>query len=383
MRCRRPRFAAVGVVACLAAVFADTAAGQPARELDGLERIELTLSARQISVVYEPALRADNPAHSALLAASPGAIPSAVRLGQIEGDRALRIGTLGPEPGESPQSRLNHELWLTRTGGDWAIDARPLREDDAEETAAPLEPVRIPLIHRARPDETSETLLVALIPNSDDTGELALLWGAHYWSTDFEFVESPPRPGPARTSNVGRATSLTRDSDTSAAYRAAALGTRNETAIATSDGDRIQVLFQKEIGTDHRDFAALESTADGELVELTGGAVIRLRTEVPLRFGDTLVPTENLATDFPGSYGLWLKASGENWRLVFNHEADSWGTQHDPAFDAAEIALGHAHGGPFTDRPLAVYLVPRHEGEIGVIIHWGQHTWFADAALER
>ena len=161
------------------------------------------------------------------------------------------------------------------------------------------------------------------------------------------------------------------------------LGTRNETAIATSDGDRIQVLFQKEIGTDHRDFAALESTADGELVELTGGAVIRLRTEVPLRFGDTLVPTENLATDFPGSYGLWLKASGENWRLVFNHEADSWGTQHDPAFDAAEIALGHAHGGPFTDRPLAVYLVPRHEGEIGVIIHWGQHTWFADAALER
>jgi hypothetical protein len=209
-----------------------------------------------------------------------------------------------------------------------------------------------------------------------------LLWGEHSWRTDFEFVDLPPRPRPERTSNVGPARSLTRDSDITASYRAAALGARNEAAVMTPDGDHIQILFQKELGTDHRDFAALETTADGELVELSGGAVIRLRTEVPLRFGDTLVPTDNLAADFPGSYGLWLKATGGTWRLVFNHEADSWGTQHDPAFDAVEIDVEHTHGGPFTDRPLAVSLHPRGEGRIGFVIHWGQHTWSSDAELE-
>ena len=132
--------------------------------------------------------------------------------------------------------------------------------------------------------------------------------------------------------------------------------------------------------------AALASIADGGLVQLTQGAVIRLRTEVPLRFNDTLVPTDNLAPDFPGSYGLWLKKTGMNWRLVFNNEPDSWGTQHDPAFDATDIALSHIHSDPpdndddsdMPGHPLAVYLAPRDDGQIGLVIQWGEHLWTAD-----
>ena len=381
---RRLRLVAIGGVASLAVLSAAAAAGQQAEEPDGLARVELTLAARQISVGYEPALRASDPAHALLLSASPDVTQAEVRLGHLRGHRALRFGTLSPDAGESPRSGPDHELWLTRTGSEWALDARPLQVDaeDATEEAPTLEPLRIPLTHRTRPDKTSETLTVALVPNGDDAGELALLWGAHDWRASFEFFDLPRQPLPERTSNVGRANSLTRDSDTSAAYRAAALGARNETAVMTPDGDHIQILFQKDLGTDHRDFAALETTADGELVELSGGAVIRLRTELPLRFGDTLVPTDNLATDFPGSYGLWLKATGGTWRLVFNHEADSWGTQHDPAFDAVEIDVEHTHGGPFTDRPLAVYLHSRGKGRVGLVIHWGQHTWSSDAELE-
>ena len=123
------------------------------------------------------------------------------------------------------------------------------------------------------------------------------------------------------------------------------------------DESRIAVLVWQEQLVDGDDFAALAALGDGEIVRLTQGAVMRLRNEVPLRFGDTPIPTENLAPDFPGSYGLWLKRAGGGWRLVFNHEADSWGTQHDPAFDAAEIDLEHSENGLAT-RPLGAVLVP-------------------------
>ncbi|MDP6580642.1 MAG: DUF2911 domain-containing protein [Vicinamibacterales bacterium] len=391
MPCRRAHSLSIGVLSGLTLLAAGAATAQ-SDDPDGLAHTRLTLSARVISVAYEPTLRANDPAHAALLA---GPSDSAVHIGRLEGNRALRVGTLGPDQDETPRSGPNHELWLTRRGAEWMLDARPIEETEAEaenedenqsEADEAPEPVLIPLTHTSRTDARTEYLLVALQPGSNDSGALAIDWGAHSWRVDFEFVELPSRPRPERTSNVGPATSLTRDSDTTARWRGARLGTRSETAFTTPDGQSIQILYQKEHGTDHRDFAALESTADGELVELSGGAVIRLRSEVPLRFGDTLIPTDNLAPDFPGSYGLWLKAAGENWRLVFNHEADSWGTQHDPAFDAAEIELTHAHGGPGTDRPLAVYLVPRadetDEDTVGLIIHWGQHTWEADFSVE-
>ena len=254
---------------------------------------------------------------------------------------------------------------------------------DAEVGNAPPSPRpgRIPLAHRPLADE-AETLAVRLLPAADEAGTLELVWGRNHWTADFEFVELQRPPRPERTSNVGTGTSLTRDSDLDARYRAAALGSRNETAIQTPDGARIQVLFEQELGTDGVDFAALESIGDGDLVELTEGAVIRLRSEVPLRFGDTLIPTDNLAPDFPGSYGLWLKASGPGWTLVFNNEPDSWGTQHDPAFDAHEVDIDHTHGGPYEDRPLGVSLVPAGGDAGRLVIAWGQHVWAADFTIE-
>ncbi len=261
-------------------------------------------------------------------------------------------------------------------------DAEAGEADADSENARPSpQPGRILLSHRPLADE-AETLAMRLLPAADEAGTLELVWGRNQWTADFEFVELPRPPRPERTSDVGPGTSLTRDSDLEARYRAAALGSRNETAIETPDGARIQVLFEQELGTDGVDFGALESIGDGDLVELTEGAVIRLRTEVPLRFGDTLIPTDNLAADFPGSYGLWLRASGPGWTLVFNNEPDSWGTQHDPAFDAAEIDIDHTHGGPYEARPLGVSLVPVESNEGRLVIVWGQHVWAADFTIE-
>ena len=282
-------------------------------------------------------------------------------------------------------------------GGDAGIESEGAEDTEAEGESEDAEgedadaegqneppsprPGRIPLAHRPLTDE-AETLAVRLLPAADEAGTLELVWGRNQWTAEFEFVELPRPPRPPRTSNVSAGTSLTRDSDLEARYRAAALGSRNETALRTPDGALIQVLFEQELGTDGVDFAALESIGDGDLVELTEGAVIRLRSEVPLRFGDTLIPTDNLAPDFPGSYGLWLKATGPGWTLVFNNEPDSWGTQHDPAFDAAEVDIDHTHGGPYEDRPLGVSLVPVDGDEARLVIVWGQHVWAADFTIE-
>ena len=252
-----------------------------------------------------------------------------------------------------------------------------------EETDESPRPGRILLAHHPRAEEEAETLAFGLRATGETAGTLALSWGRSDWTTDFEFVELPRPPRPPRTSNVSPGSSLTRDSDLEARYRAAALGSRNETALVTPGGARLQVLFEQELGTDGVDFAALESIGDGDLVQLTQGAVIRLRSEVPLRFGDTLVPTGNLAPDFPGSYGLWLRAAGSGWTLVFNNEPDSWGTQHDPAFDAAEVDIDHTHGGPYEDRPLAVSLLPVDDDAGRLVIYWGQHVWAADFTIER
>ncbi len=420
----RFRIPACAVVLYALTQTAPAHAGQADGDAEGLVRTGLVLNGRSISVDYDPALPSD---HRSLLVLRAGSTQAAVRLGRIEGHRSLAIGTLAPDPDEPRGPAPDHDLWLMRTGAGWVLDARPVEEpadesdgaadeaggesdaedagaagpedaegDDAEadadaegegtdaegEDAAPEpRPGRIPLAHRTLADE-AETLTVRLLPAADEAGTLELVWGRNQWTADFEFVELPRPPRPERTSNVGPGTSLTRDSDLDARYRAAALGSRNETALRTPDGAHIQVLFEQELGTDGVDFAALESIGDGDLVELTEGAVIRLRSEVPLRFGDTLIPTDNLAPDFPGSYGLWLRASGPGWTLVFNNEPDSWGTQHDPAFDAAEVDIDHTHGGPYEDRPLGVSLVPADGDEARLVIVWGQHVWAADFTIE-
>ena len=405
---------ALAVSACLAMLAGTAHAGQapsPANEdpTDGLFRTELTLGSRQISVSYDPGLRADDAVQAALLTAPSVSTESGVRIGRLTGPRTLRIGPLGPdpEPKVAPASGLKHDLWLTRTPEGWALDARPVEEPEpepepdadaaadadtdtgaAEEEDEPVpeihaESSRIPLRHRET-QVAVDTLSAVLEPTGDDAGRLMLRWGAHGWVTDFEFVELPRRPRPARPSGPPRGSSLTRDTDTSARNRAAALGTRNETALWTRDGAHIQVLFQREVGTDGDDFAGIETTGDGEVVELTRAAVIRLRTEVSLQFGETLVPTGNLAPDFPGAYALWLKKTGTEWQLVFNNEPDSWGSQYDPAFDAAEIDLLHTLVDvPNPDRPLAVYLAPLGVDQNRLIIHWGMHVWSADFSVAR
>ena len=227
----------------------------------------------------------------------------------------------------------------------------------------------------------------ALLPTGEGAGQLVLRWRDHRWTADFRFAEPPEDEeeeepeeedeeedrGP-RVANERESLSFDADNFTA---RFSRLAERDETAIELPGDSSIAVLFWQEQSVEHADFAALETLADGEVVRLTEAAVIRLRSEVPLRIGGATLPTGNLSPGFAGSYGLWLKRSGDGWRLAFNHEADSWGTQHDPAFDAAEIDVAYSAGGLET-RPLGAALVPATARDGRLVIHWGPHEWAAD-----
>ncbi len=377
-----PAFALVFLVLPLVAGAQE--AGEAEAGTAGVVRTELALDNRPLSFAFDATLRATVP--RPLLASGESASETRIRLGELTLNPFLNIGSLDAaarrEAGEPPLAGPT-AVWLTRPDDGWALE---LGDDEVV--------ARVPLTREAAGPQ--ETLSAVFVPTSDDSGQLVLRWHDHRWTAEFDLL---PLPTPAELAAAAAAEAaeeeedegprvptdteqLTFDSDTSAGARALTLIERNETAVVLPDESRIAVLVWQEQLVDHDDFAALATLSEGEVVRLTQGAVIRLRNEVPLQFGDTPVPTENLAPSFPGSYGLWLKRAGDGWRLVFNHEADSWGTQHDPAFDAAEIDLEHSEDGLAT-RPLGAALVPvtAHSGRL--VIHWGAHEWAAHFAISE
>lgn len=407
-------------------------AGGAEAEPAGFVRTELALDNRPLSFAFDSTLQATVP--RPLLASGESESETRIRLGELTVNPFLNIGSLDAaarrEAGEPPVVGAT-TVWLTRADDGWALEleqapAEPTEEegdesseategDDTAEAEADADAgeaeadsdaaagdsgivVHVPLMREAA--AARETLSAVLVSTSDDSGQLVLRWHDHRWTADFDLL---PLPTPAELAAAAAAAAqaaaeeaeedegpriptdteqLDFDSDTSAGARALTLAERNDTAIVLPDESRISVLVWQEQLVDHDDFAALATLGDGEVVRLTQGAVIRLRNEVPLQFGDTSIPIENLAPDFPGSYGLWLKRSGDGWRLVFNHEPDSWGTQHDPAFDAAEIELTHSEDGLET-RSLGATLVPvtAHSGRL--VIHWGAHEWAADFTVSE
>jgi len=325
---------------------------------DGTVRSELTLRNRPVTVATA---RADGSGEPDLLSSGPTS--ARLKVGMLHSHPQLRIGTL-------EGSDLWYDLWLTRTGAtsSWVLEAYPAASDSTDVAGT------IPLLHETVDGESA--LSVALVATGDDSGRLVLNWGLNRWTADFGFAKpSPPPPQDedqdgAQPERIGKDF----DQDNTAIARGFTLSARHESALTLPDDSRINVLVGREITSQHDDFAAIATMTDGEVLRLTEAAVIRLRTEVPLRFGGVSVPTENLSPGFPGSYGLWLKRAGQGWRLVFNHEADSWGTQHHPDFDAAEVDLTYSQN-PSSAHPLGVALIPTGEGTGQLVFHWGPHEW--------
>ena len=383
MRFSPSHLLALGLGCCLVTPLDGQTPRPGAAEPDGQVRAQVTLGRQPVTVSFAPELRADGPEHRPLLSARGAASGTRVRVASIESVALLRIGTLDGSPPEEPaedapaRRSVTYDLWLTRDGGDWALDAVWMSADG---TAANDGSGTIPLSHSSS-TEAFETFSAGIAPTGDHTGDLALRWGGHIWTAGFHFADPPTRPAESeerpQQAPGGGAREFEDDRTARAIARGTMLAERNEAAIELPDESRIGVLFWQEVGADHADFATIASLGDGDVIRLTEAAVLRLRTEVPLRFGQVDVPTDNLAEGFPGSYALWLKRAGAGWRLVLNDEADSWGTQHHTEFDAGEIALTHSASG-LAIRPLGVELIPISATSGRLVIHWGPHDWAAD-----
>lgn len=390
-------------------------------------RSELSLASYTVGFTYDASLSADDPAHRAVL--TGGGAPGRVRLGQLETDTVLRLGdtTIG-----RPIARFtSFDAWLEAAAGGWQLVLA--------ETAAPeKEAARVSLTRQTSPD--SPRLVAALVPVTGMRGRLVLRWGAYEAGADFVIAAAPrtfqqaglaaerasqagagqAAQAPAPTTGSGpRLVNRAHDADNSAAGRARILAQRGESAFVLPDKRRLSVTFPRSfargeppapaasaragqpaaaatgggqpvvaaapargrgLSVDGPDFARLPSTAEGDIVTLTQGAVPRLVIEAPLRFGSTVVPVANQVPGFPGAYGLWLRRVGNGWRLVFNDEPDVWGTQHNPKTDRIEIPLQRT-GGHDATRPFAVAVLPSGVDRGRLLVIWGPHEWTADFVI--
>lgn len=390
----------VALSAALAAVAIVAAAEQaaPARPpSDGLLRSELSMGGRTATLAFAPSLTASDPAHAALLSDPPRAGGGRIRVGHLETTGTLRISTKDlarrddgttstrPQPGtpgpQGPPPAVRYDLWLDGVADGWRLQLT----DSDNEVAAEVS------LARQAATPASPTLVAALLPEDTISGRLVLRWGGYQGTADLSFV-NPTRRRLEDNRPPNETINRRHDEDTSVLSRARLLAQRNETALVLSNGSRISLSFQRTfargegantnrtsrgLSVDGPDFARLLATPSGAVVMLTESPVPRLRVERPLRFGKTTLAIGNHVTGFPGSYGIWLKRAGSEWRLVFNHEPDVWGSQHDPKSDAGEIDLTHSEG-PTAGRPFAVALVPTAADRGRLVLIWGPHEWTAD-----
>ena len=356
-----------------------TQAPQPSAAADGRLHVSLALShppssayppslePQLVDIAYAPDLSADAPQHRELLAGTAG---SRVRVGTLECHRTLRLGEIAPDGGDA---MLSFELWLTSEPDGWALEAHAGDGGGVR---------RIPLAHETA-DPAAPVFTAAAAATAVTGGRLHMRWAHHAWSADFRF-EVLPRPagalaGDPDTDAVQSDIAFDNESSPPEVARFNMLAERNETALVLPDGSRIGVMFYKGLDVEDEDYGRLAGTAAGDVVQWVRAAPPRLQTDVDLRFGRTALPTGNLAAGFAGMYALWLRKVDGGWRLVFNDEADSWGTQHDAAFDAAEAPAEYSRtAGAF--RPLGVTLVPTGNSRGRLVLHWGPHEWAADFA---
>lgn len=378
--------------------------GQP--KGDGLLRSELSLGGRTATLAYAPDLRAGDPTSKALLSTTPP-VGVRMRVGQLDTTGTLRIGTIDLGRQERPAGRqggavgrqpaagagqaavegaqgpvpVRYDLWLEGANTGWQIQIIDADKSVVGQTA----------LARKAAAAASPTLVAALVPEDRTLGRLLLRWGDYEAMTDVQFT-SPSRRRIEDNRGVNVTTRRRHDEDTSALSRSRLLAQRNETAFVLPKGARLSVAFERTfargeraeggqntrgLGVEGPDFAALMKTPNGAIVTLTESSVPRLSTDVPLRFGKTVLRTGNQVVGFPGAYGVWLKRVASGWRLVFNNEPDVWGSQHDPKFDAAEIVLTHSEGDA-ASRPFAVALVPTAPDRGRLVIIWGPHEWAAE-----
>ncbi len=165
------------------------------------------------------------------------------------------------------------------------------------------------------------------------------------------------------------------DDDSGGESPTARVKTSEEAKASVGEEKFVSVVYNIMLKTSGPDFAAIEKTAEGQVVPITMAVPPKLKTDLDLAFGETVIKTENISKSYPGVYSLWLKKTASGWSLVFNERADVWGTMHDAGADAAEVPLTHETAAQPTD---ALKMAIEGDGAAKTLrITWGTHAWSA------
>lgn len=140
-------------------------------------------------------------------------------------------------------------------------------------------------------------------------------------------------------------------------------------------GDKQLRISYPDLLADSADYRAFETLAPGEVAAWTSGRAVKLLTHASLSFDGVVVPYGNVSPDYPGVYSLWPKRTADGWRLVFNGDADIWGSQRNPAADAVEVPLEHSRPDDPTEK-LTIEFVEVDPGAV-LRIAWGDHQFLA------
>ncbi len=166
-------------------------------------------------------------------------------------------------------------------------------------------------------------------------------------------------------------------SDEARARRRRARRTETQTAKLQLAGHEISLRVDA-VGAKDEAMVAVEQPRDGATVEFVKNRPGKFWTPVDLRFGEVTVKAHNHVPDYPGVYSLWLRHQGGKWFLVFNHLADVWGTQHDPAQDAAVVPLEVVRLEQPVDTLTAA--LEEHAGQGVLKLQWGAQEFRATFA---
>ena len=184
-------------------------------------------------------------------------------------------------------------------------------------------------------------------------------------------------------SDTAPATAQTADSDAEATaaarrerFRRLRYGNLAEIELA---GKQLRISYP-DLLADSDDYRAFESLGVGDVATWKSGRAVKLLTHASLSFDGIVVPYGNASPDYPGVYSLWPRRTADGWSLVFNGEADIWGSQRNAGADAVEVPLEHSSA----DEPAEKLTIEFLELEPGAVLRiaWGDHQFLAafDAA---
>ncbi len=197
---------------------------------------------------------------------------------------------------------------------------------------------------------------------------------------------SQQEPASSRTDS-GPASVAPADAEATAAVRRERFRRLRYGNLAELDlaGNQLRISYP-DLATDSGDYRAFEALGPGQVAAWTSARAVKLLTHASLSFGGVVVPYGNVSPDYPGVYSLWPKRTVGGWSLVFNGDADIWGSQRDAAADAVEVPLEHSTTDEPTEKltieflevgPGAKALPKEAAGKRVLRIAWGDHQFLA------